>query len=154
MQERLINTGKCIWCGRTKDEAPFETIAHVLPRSMGGSETCVDVCDAYNHYFGTAAKGKPNIDWVTKEIFTAFRVFGSNLHENSYKELKSKFFHYKHSTRTIHFNHVFNSRVVTDQFKKGLYEIFLQKYHNVTGNGNHPMFDMVRKYAIHQTSKL
>lgn len=36
---------------------------------------------------------------------------------------------------------------VTRQFKRGLYEIFLQKYHFLTKDGNNPKFDFIRNYA-------
>ena len=155
MKESLINTGKCIWCGRTKAEgATFLDEAHVLPRRLGGKEIGVDVCDGCNHYFGTAQRGIPAVDVVFKEIFNAFRIFGNNTDENTYKKLKSIFFEYRHKNHTIRIKPQFNSIKVTEQFKRGLYEVFLQRYHHVTGNGNHPMFDAVKKYARYGIGKL
>ena len=155
MKESLINTGKCIWCGRTKAEgATFLDEAHVLPRRLGGKEIGVDVCDGCNHYFGTAPRGIPAVDVVFKEIFNAFRIFGNNTDENTYKKLKSIFFEYRHKNHTIRIKPQFNSIKVTEQFKRGLYEVFLQRYHHVTGNGNHPMFDAVKKYARYGIGKL
>lgn len=119
----------------------------MLPRRLGGKEIGVDVCDECNHYFGTAQKGKPAIDVAFKEIFNAFRTFGSNTDEHTHEHFKSIFFEYRHSKHTIRIKPQFNSKLVTEQFKRGLYEVFLQRYHHVTGNGNAPMFDMVRKYA-------
>ena len=89
----------------------------------------------------------PPIDLAFKEIFNAFMTFGHNLDENTYKHFRSVFFEYRHSKHTISIKSNFNSHNITTQFKRGLYEVFLQKYHAVTGNGNHPMFDAVRKYA-------
>lgn len=82
-----------------------------------------------------------------KEIFNAFWIFGHNLDENTHKKFSSVFFNYYHSKRTIKVRSNFNSRVITRQFKSSLYEVFLQKYHQVTENGNHPMFEMVRQFA-------
>lgn len=147
MSNSHINTGKCIWCGRTTEEARFTSDAHILPHSLGGSEIGTDVCDDCNHYFGTATRGVPNVNLAFKEIFGAFKTFGDNLNENTYKKFSSTFFHYRHSQHKIIIKSNFNSRAITKQFKRSLYEVFLQKYHAVTGNGNHPMFDMVRKYA-------
>ena len=46
MKREYIETGKCIWCGRTKEErATFFKIPHILPHALGGKETCFDVCD-------------------------------------------------------------------------------------------------------------
>ena len=147
MSNSHINTGKCIWCGRTTEEARFTSDAHILPHSLGGTEIGTDVCDDCNHYFGTATRGVPNVNLAFKEIFGAFKTFGDNLNENTYKKFSSTFFQYRHSQHKIIIKSNFNSRAITKQFKRSLYEVFLQKYHAVTGNGNHPMFDMVRKYA-------
>ena len=145
--KKYIKTGQCIWCGKKEPDVSFYTEPHILPRSLGGIEIGYDICDDCNHYFGTATQGKPNIDLVYKEIFNAFRVFGNNLNSKSYEKLKSIFFTYKHSENKIRIKNNFKSSVITRQFKRSLYNVFLQKYHTYTGNGNHPMFDMVRKFA-------
>lgn len=144
---QFITTGKCIWCGKESPEISFNTEPHILPHSLGGNEIGTDVCDECNHYFGTATKGVPNIDLAFKEIFGAFKTFGNNRNEQTYRKFSSVFFQYRHSQRKIIIKNNFNSRSITRQFKRSLYEVFLQKYHAVTGNGNHPMFDMVREYA-------
>jgi len=69
------NHRKCIWCGRTSNETHFETIAHILPKALGGKEIVADVCDECNHYFGTAPKGThhvPCMDHAFKEIFEMY----------------------------------------------------------------------------------
>ena len=142
-----MNTGKCIWCGKSAPDETFYTEPHILPHSLGGDEIGVDVCDDCNHFFGKATRGVPSIDLAFKEIFGAFKTFGNNLDENTYKHFSSVFFQYRHSQQKIIINRNFNPRAITRQFKRSLYEVFLQKYHAVTGNGNHPMFDMVRDYA-------
>lgn len=140
-------TGKCIWCGKSFPDVNFETEAHIIPRSLGGVEIGFDVCDDCNHEFGTAKKAVPSIDLCFKEIFNAFKIFSTSLNENTYKKISSVFFTYRHKDRLIRINKNFNLQIVTKQFKRGLYEMFLQKYHYETQNGNHPMFDMVRNYA-------
>lgn len=147
MSKTYQRTGICIWCGRSAPEATFYTEPHILPHSIGGAEIGFDVCDECNHYFGTAAKGMPNINLAFKEIFGAFKTFGNNLDENTYKKLSSTFFQYRHSQHKLIIKKSFNSRTITKQFKRSLYEVFLQKYHAVTRNGNHSMFDFVRQYA-------
>lgn len=89
-----IHDGQCIWCGRKAPVATFSTIPHILPKSLGGTETCVDVCDECNHYFGTSAKGLPAIDVVLREIFESFRLFGTNYYEEHKPPIKFAFFHY------------------------------------------------------------
>lgn len=68
--DNYISTGKCIWCGRTiADGATFHNIPHVFPHALGGEDTCTDVCDDCNHYFGTTkTHGIPSIDLTFKEI--------------------------------------------------------------------------------------
>lgn len=140
-------TGCCIWCGRIFPDVSFTTIPHILPQSLGGEEIGVDICDDCNHYFGTAQPGKPNIDLVFKEIFNAYRFFSANLTINSYKQFHSIFFSYRHNQRKVIIKPSFRSAIITRQFKRGLYNVFLQKYHSLTGDGNNPKFKMVRDFA-------
>ena len=139
---------KCIWCGKTEPEASFETIAHVLPKSLGGQEVVDDVCDECNHYFGTAPKGKyggPCMDHAFKEIFGAIRMFSGNLTPESYKTFHSAYFSYRHKDHLIKIKNNFNSKALTRQFKRALYEVFLQKYHLITGDG---VFENMSKMLI------
>lgn len=147
MKKKYTKTGTCIWCGRSEPDVTFYTEPHILPHSLGGKEIGFDVCDECNHYFGTATKGVPSINLAFKEIFGAFKIFGNNLNENTYKKFSSAFFQYRHSQRMIIIKSNFNPQAITKQFKRSLFEVFLQKYHFVTENGNHPMFEAVRKYA-------
>lgn len=144
---KYIKTGQCIWCGKKEPETLFSAAPHIVPHNLGSSDIGFDVCNDCNHFFGKASIGVPSCDLVFKEIFNAFWIFGHNLDENTYKKFSSVFFNYYHSKRTIRIRNTFNSRTITRQFKRSLYEVFLQKYHKVTGNGNLPMFDMVRKFA-------
>lgn len=140
-------TGKCIWCCKEEPEVSFRTVPHVLPKRLGGMEICVDVCDECNHYFGTATTGRPCMDHAFKEVFGAFRMFTSHLGPESYKKFSSAYFSYHHKDHLIKIKSNFNSQAVTRQFKRSLYEVFLQKYHQVTGDGNNPAFAMVRDFA-------
>ncbi|MGL4852632.1 MAG: HNH endonuclease [Phocaeicola sp.] len=147
MKQKYSKTGKCIWCGLEEPEVHFNTEPHIIPSSLGGKEIGFDICDDCNHFFGKATQGSPSVNLAFKEVFNAFRIFGRNLDENTHKDLKSIFFEYWHKKRTIRIKRNFNAFSLTKQFKRGLYEVFLQKYHYETQNGNHPMFDVVRKYA-------
>lgn len=147
MKSKYIHIGKCIWCGKSFPDVNFNTEPHIIPHSLGGTEIGYDVCDDCNHYFGTATKGVPSIDLSFKEIFNAFKTFGAQLNENTYQNFSSVFFEYWHKKQVIRIKRNFNPIAITKQFKRSLYEIFLQKYHYETKNGNHPMFNMVREYA-------
>lgn len=151
---KYINTGKCIWCGRSFPEVSFKTKPHVLPGSLGGEEIGVDVCDECNHAFGTSLPGKPSPDLVFKEIFAVTRFMCANHDGNSYKQLRSTFFKYHHNTRTLSISSAFNPRIITRQFKRGLYEVFLQKYHLFTGDGNNSKFAAVRDFARYDRGDL
>lgn len=130
--------------------ATFNTISHILPKGLGGEETGFDVCDECNHYFGTAEKGLPNMDLVFKEVFNISKLLCSNdRNENSYKNFSSLFFRYYYSKNKIVIKDIFKwkQQAITVQFKRSLYEVFLQKYHLLTGDGNNPKFAAVRDYA-------
>lgn len=142
-----IHDGQCIWCGRKKPTVTFNTIPHILPKSLGGTETCVDVCDECNHYFGTAEKGLPSIDLVVREILECYRLFGTDYYTKHNLPKKFVFFHYNHDTKRLKLKSTFREATITSQFKRGLYELFLQKYHSVTYDGNNQKWDWVRSYA-------
>ena len=147
----------CIWCGKTEAGVSFNNVAHVLPRALGGLEIVEDVCDECNHYFGTAPKGRygiPCMDHAFKEIFGAIRMFSKNLTSESYKDFSSSYFTYRHHNHLIKVKNNFNSKYVTHQFKRSLYEVFLQKYHLETGDGHNNMFQAVRNYARYDIGKL
>lgn len=147
---KYTKTGRCIWCGGEEPDVTFYTKPHILPDSLGGQELGFDVCDNCNHYFGTAPKGKfgvPCVDHAFKEVFGAYRMFHKNLTPESYKSFSSAYFTYRHSEKLIKVKRSFNSKAITRQFKRGLYEVFLQKYHFLTGDGNSPKFQMVRDFA-------
>lgn len=146
-KSQYIKTGKCIWCGKEIPDTSFYHAPHVVPQKLGGKEICFDVCDECNSYFGKSTTCRTAMDIVFKEIFNAYMVFGKNLDQNSHIKLRSIFFNYFHSKQKITMKGNFRPSVITRQFKRSLYEVFLQKYHLVTGNGNHPMFEAVRKYA-------
>lgn len=151
---RYINTGKCIWCGRSFPEVSFKTEPHILPESLGGNEIGFDVCDECNHSFGTSLPGRPCPDLVFKEVFAMTRFVSSDLDEESYKHLHSVFFRYYHKRHVISIKPAFNPRIITRQFKRGLYEVLLQKYHLFTGDGNNPKFAAVRDFARYDRGDL
>ncbi len=71
-------------------------------------------------------------------------------HEND--TLKSLYFNYWRSRDTLQIKPTFAStpsfrRVFIKQFKRGLYELFLQEYHLATVKGLDSRFDRIRGYA-------
>lgn len=153
----FVNTGKCIWCGQEAPLAEFNNRPHIVPDSLGGDELGYDICDKCNSYFGTCTQHDLSLDLVFKEIFNAYRVFSANLDEKTYKKLRSVFFDYRHSKRFISFKPQFKrfgTKYLARQFSRSLFYVFLQKYHKVTGDGNNPIFDAVRKYVRYNQGDL
>lgn len=150
-KSKYIHDGKCIWCGREEPTVTFESKPHILPKSLGGSEICIDVCDECNSYFGSAEKRLPAIDTVIREIFESYRLFGTNYYKDKSFPKKFTFFHYNLKTGRLKLKNTFRDATITSQFKRGLYELFLQKYHSLTFKGNDHQWDWVRSYTRYGT---
>lgn len=147
MRKEYIHTGKCIWCGKSKPEVTFKTEPHIIPEALGGKVIGTDVCDQCNSYFGTATPGVPNMDLVFKEIFNATRFSRSDLNEKSWRKFQTVFFKYEHKRRTFVIKNNFREHIITRQFKRSLFEVFLQAYHKETHDGNNPKFIAIRDFA-------
>lgn len=98
-------------------------------------------------FFGIATQGVPNMDLVFKEIFNATRFSMSEPNANSWKNFKTVFFKYEHKRRTFVIKKCFREHIIIRQFKRSLFEIFLQAYHKETHDGNNPKFMAVRDFA-------
>lgn len=148
-KENYTNKGVCIWCKKSKDDVSFNNEPHIAPKALGCNKIGFDICDSCNHYFGTANKGEPNTNLVFKEIFKFIQLFTYERTADTWKHLKSTYFKYEHSSGliTIKGTFRFSHRVMTKQFKRGICEIFLQKYHFDTSNGLDQQFDEIREYA-------
>lgn len=147
MHNKFIHTGKCIWCNRSFPDVSFLDAPHIVPRSIGGTELGIDVCDECNHFFGTAGKGSPlNTNTVFKEVFNASL---HSLRDNV--RLKSKYgsayFHYNKKLGVIKLKSNLPVIAFTKQFKRSLYEVFLQKYHKTYPDEPLDKFEAVRKFA-------
>ena len=101
-----------------------------------------------------------SVETAVKEIFGVTR-FMLNLEREGHKEdmLKSRYFNFWRSRNTLQFKSSFSGkpqfrRVFTKQFKRGLYELFLQEYHLETENGLDSRFERVRRFARYGTGDL
>lgn len=151
--------GQCIFCLRNKFETDFTEKPHTIPKSLGGVRIGVDICNECNHYFGetdSLSKLSLSIEVCVKEIFGIIKVLLNsemdNNHEKLKKSLKSIYFEYWNKKNKIVIKSSFrlNSTFIntfTNQFKRGLYEMFLQEYHKETGKGLDPKFNEIREYA-------
>lgn len=155
MRKEYINAGRCIFCGRGTEEATFYTKPHTTPHSLGSSRIGFDVCDECNHFFGSPDRSmRPCIAVETsvKEIFGLIRfLLQLNRKGHDGDMLKSVYFNFWRSRNTLSIKPSFRNpsfrKVFVRQFRRGMYELFLQEYHRTTGNGLDPKFDKVRKYA-------
>ena len=149
-----IDTGKCIWCKLEKPVVSFGKKPHIIPHALNANYIGTDICNKCNTLFGTSTSNKPSVDLVFKEVFNAFRFFGQKLTINSYKTFKSVYFKYEHSKNIITVKNSFLTTTLTRQFKRGLFEIFLQYYHDQTHGGNNPIFDPIRDFARYDKGNL
>lgn len=145
-KKEYIHTGECIWCKKSKPEVTFYTAPHIVPHALGAMEIGVDVCDECNHFFVTAHKGLPNIDLAFKEVFNASQQSLGERPKTKNK-YRSAYFFYDRTTDKIKLKREFPIGTFTKQFKRGLFEAFLQKYHQVFPDENLDKFEAVRKFA-------
>ena len=147
-------TGICIWCGEKESDTTFNNAPHIIPQCLGGKEIGYDVCDECNSYFGTAQNGEPNTNLVFKEIFSAIRAFSKTPTRNTYKNLSSVYFNFFYSRNQIKIKGAFSIPKITHQFKRSLYEVFLQMYHFHTSKGLDAEMNAVRDFARYNKGKL
>jgi hypothetical protein len=149
--------GKCIFCLRESPEASFKKKPHTMPKSLGSNSIGFDICDECNHYFGGPdALSTPhlNIEECVKEVFGMTKHLLNVQKDDKYAQhkLSSRYFEYWHSHSKIKIKSSFKYnpnfvKTFTNQFKRGLYEMFLQEYHKATQNGLDSRFDEIRNYA-------
>ncbi len=163
MRKEYIRKGKCIFCGKSSPEVTFFDKPHTTPHSLGSDRIGFDICDSCNHFFGEPDKSmfpRISVETSVKEIFGVTR-FMLNLEREGHDKdvLKSRYFNFWRSRNTLQIRSSFSGKsyfrkTFTKQFKRGLYELFLQEYHLATENGLDPRFDRVRNYARYGTGDL
>lgn len=155
-KNKYIKTGQCIWCLEKEPIVSFNKEPHTISRQLGATMIGFDICDSCNYFFGTIDRNQKypmSVELAFKEIMNVMRLLLKNdLHEKTYKTFKSIYFDYYHSKKTIKFRNSFKSHPyfiasITRQFKKGIYEVFLQEYHRVTENGLDVRFQAIRKFV-------
>lgn len=163
MNHQYIDKGRCIFCGKDTHEASFKNKPHTMPKSLGGKTIGVDICDSCNNFFGTPDHSMtPHLspEVCVKEIFGMIRyMLQYEQHKYDKAHLPSIYFNIRLSENKIEIKKRFKiggafNRVFTTQFKRGLYEMFLQEYHNATRNGLEERFDKVRFYARYNIGNL
>lgn len=153
---KYINKGICIFCKRDGFEATFNEKPHTMPRSLGSNSIGFDVCDECNHYFGEPDKlSNPQlgIELCVKEILGLTKHLLQYQLKSNTKRLKSIFFEFYASKAKLKVKSKYQlfipnfQKTLLNQFKRGLYEMFLQEYHKETKKGLEKCFDEIRNYA-------
>lgn len=155
-KKKYIKTGQCIWCLEKEPNVSFNKEPHTISRQLGPTKIGFDICDSCNYYFGTIDKTQKypmSVELAFKEIMNVMRLLLKNdFNEKTHETFKSVYFDYYHSKSTIKIRNSFKTRPyfllsLTRQFKKGIYEVFLQEFHRVTENGLDEKFQSIRKFV-------
>ncbi len=156
MRKEFIRHGKCIWCCKEKPEVTFYNIPHTISRQLGSTNIGVDICDACNISLGTReynSKYPMSVEVAFKEIFNVSRFLmpdPSGRIQSS--RLKSIYFEFYRSKGILRIKSSFKFQRhflgnFTRQFKRGVYEAFLQEYHRETGQAPENRFDDLRRFV-------
>lgn len=147
----------CIWCRKTEQETTFNKIAHTIPKSLGGQDICINVCDICNAFFGNHYQGDPSVETVIKETFNISRVrfLDNENHIGKNKPLtkvSSIYFNvdlkkHKIDLKTSYKLQKGFQETIGRQIKKGLYKIFLEEVERQKGDGHNPQYDFIREFA-------
>lgn len=144
---KFINTGKCIWCGKSEPDVTFKNKPHILPDAVGGNELGKDICDTCNAYFGSSMHPNlPSPDLIFKEIFNLERFFNGGNSITNGEKFRASLFRVEDNKLYIKRSYLRNP-LIANQLKRAFYEIFLQKYHAFTGQGHDLAFAGVIAYA-------
>ena len=156
-RKTYTNKGICIFCGKSSAEVTFYTQPHILPKAMGGDIIGVDICDDCNHYFGSPdslipAPPRFGVELCVKEVMNIARHFFLKQFQKQKEKLSSMLFNYYDSKKLLEFKRrnwqTFGFQLFfARQFKRGMFELFLQAYHYKTGNGLDSKFDSIRRFA-------
>ena len=127
---------------------------HTISKKIGANNIGLDICDSCNTYFGVKDKSKKypmSVELAFKEIFNVIRhLLPPNKLEN--KKMDSIYFNYFKNKRVFKIKKSFQFQrefisMFTRQFKRGVYEAFLQEYHRITNNGLDSKFNKIRDFA-------
>ncbi len=160
-----MKIGKCIWCQNEKPLVSFFNKPHTISKQIGGNFIGFDICDSCNSYFGMRDKTTKylmSVELAFKEIFNVTRHLLPDVSDNNKRNkqiLKSIYFEYYKSKGIFRVKKRFEIKYgflkdFTRQFKKGVYEVFLQEYHRNTELGLDDRFDKIRKFVRYNKGDL
>lgn len=134
----------------------FSHRPHILPDAVGGNELGVDICDECNSYFGTRQNNNiPSPDQIFSELFNIKRFSPNADYVTDGSKMKSGFlYRINDGNKLVISKHHLESKITCNQLKRAFYEIFLQKYHSITFNGNDNRFSAVVAFARYNANTL
>jgi hypothetical protein len=148
---------KCIWCKKTEEETTFENLAHTVPKSLGGKNICINVCDECNSFFGNIQSNHASIEETFKEVFNITRARLLNGIDKFIKRKKNERFKSRYFDIDINKskfklkpafrrNLSFQSRF-SNTFKRGLYKVYLEEVERQLGTAHDDKYNFVREVA-------
>lgn len=147
---------RCIWCSKKEDQnVTFFKKAHTFPQSLNGKNTCINVCDKCNHYFGSPTKEITSVETALKEALNISKqlLFKMTNHQTSQKT------RYK----SDHFKINWEQNLITPkpkyllkpnyqerlgrQLRRGFFKVYLEERERQLGDAHNSRFDFIREFA-------
>lgn len=146
----------CIWCRESESKVSFNNKAHTIPKSLGGTHICKNVCDECNSFFGNPQNGYPSVEAILKDTFGISRaMLLNNKTLEKYKQINkftTSYFKVNIEKSTINLKQSYSlnrgfQEKVCRQMKKGIYKMFLEEMDRKIGNALDERFDFIREFA-------
>ncbi|OYU78844.1 MAG: hypothetical protein CFE23_16690 [Flavobacterium sp. BFFFF1] len=143
---------KCIWCSKTELDTTFRKAAHTFPQSLGGKNTCDNVCDSCNHFFGNKTEKMPSVEIALKEVLNLSKYL---LLANAGKiksRFKSEYFDFNIKTMKVKFKMKYQLRENFQSnfarlFRRGIYKVFLEERERLRKDAHDSRYDFIREFA-------
>jgi hypothetical protein len=154
---------KCVWCNETEELVFFKDEAHTIPKSLGGKNICINVCDSCNHYYGEIHNKLPSIEETLKEVLYLSRItlidrnkIGKN---KLIPRMKSTYFNIDIEKRKFSLKTKFSLKrefqeVLCRQFKRGIYKIFIEELELNKRDGLNPKYNFIKKFSRYNEGDL
>ena len=149
----------CIWCLKNENEKTFNNKAHTIPKSLGGQNYNINVCDECNSFFGEKIKNMSySIEEALKETFciTRERLLIRKNVKKKVGKFKSRFFEFKEKEgkksialkTNIFLNHQYQIQLCRN-FKRGLIKLWFEEFtrQNFNENFSSIKYDLIRNFA-------
>ena len=154
---------KCIWCLKNESEINFIKKAHTIPKSLGGQNYNLNVCDSCNEYFGNKHEYNYSLEEALKETFNITRrvMLLSDNPKRKVGKFKSRFFDLRERNGkpvlkiepSFRFNKDFQNELC-HAFKRGLYKMFFEVLNRQKQVGYENHYDVIRDFSRYNIGNL